>query len=212
LACGQKKDQNAAATTTSNTPTTATAPAAATTKKLTMKDYFEAYKKKEIDANDSVIVATLTDDFVRFEYFPKSGEIIGTIYMSFGLLKSEGKPDKIISFFHACVEGQCNLSHDNLKVYTTDWKDITEATLPMAEIKKAFDAQLKSNQKDKKNKKYNSFFATVDPDTRAVTFGAINDEDNAMMNGKDSDNFQQIGTVYWNEALQKFTKDYPHAG
>ncbi len=180
----------------------------------TIRTYFEAFKKMdEISPNDSLIVHEEKDDFISFEHFPKSGEIIGTIYTTLRKLKTETSEPKFLYFMYACVEGSCNLQATNLKVYSADWKDITATSLDIADIQKELDKQVKTLAKDKKKKRFTDFFARISADDDKFEFGLIDPEDQNMMQGKLRETtFGFIKELYWNVQTQKFVKDYPYAG
>jgi hypothetical protein len=167
----------------------------------------------DISPDDSLIVHEEKDDFIAFEHFPKSGEIIGTIYVTLRKLKTETGEPKFLYFMHACVEGSCNLDAMNLKVYSADWKDITAMSLDVSDIKKELDKQAKILAKNKKNKIFTNFFARISADDDKFEFGLIDPEDRNMMAGKAQETtFGFIKEMYWNVQTQKFVKDYPYAG
>lgn len=181
--------------------------------KNTIRMYFDQYIAKETTNDDTIVVMKETDEFIKFMYSPKEGEIIGTIYISLKLLSTEGEPDKILYFLHSCVEGECNLAAENLKLYDSEWKELTATSIPIKELDLEVKSQIKNLQKDKKNKNFDSFFAKFDPDTHKIYVGIIKSQECCnITEGKDDIEFYSVLELYWNGTTKNFTKDDPNAG
>lgn len=207
VACKQNKEKATTQTTADNAAATAK-----TETPKTIRNYFEAFKKmNEIDAKDSVIVHEENDDFIKFEHFPKSGEIIGTIFITLRKLKTETGEPKFLQFMHACVEGSCNLQAINLKVYSADWKDITATSLDISAIQKELDKEVKTFAKNGKKKRFTDFFARIDANSDKFEYGLIDPEDQNMMQGKTAETvFGLLKEMSWDVQNQKFvfTSDF----
>lgn len=203
MACGKKAEN--VSNQTANQDTTQTAQV---DYQRTIKDYFEVYKSKNIPQKDTLIITENTDKFVQFSHAPTEGEIIGVTYISLNLLRIHGETDKILYFSYGCVEGNCNLELSSLKVYTTDWQDITQTVINKDDIQKLFDQKLTALKKDANAKEFDSVFAIFDPDTDTIKLQIIKSDDENIMQGKNAIDTRALTELSWDNQAKKLVPQY----
>ena len=86
-----------------------------------------------------------TNGFAQIEHHPRTGEIIGLTFLQLALFRTDTNKELVGVFTHACVEGYCNMTPDNLKFYDQNWKDVSNEVIKIEQIKQSFD-KIKTTQ------------------------------------------------------------------